>query len=103
MVNSNRKRAFWLNGSNYAGYRQYIIDELLGASEIILFNAYIQFNGSIFKQILGISMGGNVSPSIADLYLSWCEYCNMTKVVKPNMQWQTCYHTISDIWTIFVQ
>ena len=27
-------------------------------------------------------MGGNASPFIADLYLSWCEYCYMTKVVK---------------------
>ena len=82
MVNSNSKRAFWSNGSNYARYREYTIDKLLEALELILFNTYIQFNGSIFKQILGIPMGGNVSPFIADLYLSWCEYCYMTKVVK---------------------
>ena len=82
MVNSNRKRAFWLNGSNYAGYREYTINKLLEALELILFNTYIQFNGSIFKQILAIPMGGNASPFIADVYLSWCEYCYMTKVVK---------------------
>ena len=82
MVNSNSKRAFWSNGSNYAGYREYTIDKLLEALELILFNTYIQFNGSIFKQILGIPMGGNAWPFIADLYLSWCEYCYMTKVVK---------------------
>ena len=82
MVNSNSKRTFWSNGSNYAEYREYTIDKLLEALELILFNTYIQFNGSIFKQILGIPMGGNASPFIADLYLSWCEYCYMTKVVK---------------------
>ena len=27
-------------------------------------------------------MGGNVSPFIADLYLSWCEYCYVTKLTK---------------------
>ena len=27
-------------------------------------------------------MGGNASHFIADVYLSWCEYCYMTKVVK---------------------
>ena len=27
-------------------------------------------------------MGDNGLPFIADLYLSWCEYCYMTKVVK---------------------
>ena len=82
MVNSNSKRAFWSNGSNYAGYREYTNDKLLEALELILFNTYIQFNGSIFKQILGIPMGGNASPFIADLCLSWCEYCYMTKIVK---------------------
>ena len=71
----------WSNGSNYAGYREYKIYKLLEALEL-LFNTYIQFNGSIFKQILGIPMGGNASPFIADLYLSLCEYCYMTKVVK---------------------
>ena len=25
-------------------------------------------------------MGGNASPFNADLYLSWCEYCYMTKI-----------------------
>ena len=54
MVNSNSKSAFWSNGSNYAGYREYTIDKLLEALELILFNAYIQFNESIFKQITGI-------------------------------------------------
>ena len=41
--------------------RRNIIDELLEALEIILFNTYIQFNGCIFKQILGIPMGGNAN------------------------------------------
>ena len=27
-------------------------------------------------------MGDNVSPFIADLYLSWYEYCYLTKIVK---------------------
>ena len=82
MVNSNNKRAFCSNGSNYAGYREYTLDKLLEALELILFNTYIRSNGRIFKEIRGIPMGGNASPFIADLYLWWCEYCYMTKVVK---------------------
>ena len=71
LVNSYRKKSFWSNGSSYPGYREYTIDKLLGALKIILFNTYIQFNSTVFKQILGIPMGGNASPFIADLYLSW--------------------------------
>ena len=55
---------------------------MLKTLEIILFNTYIQLNGCIFKQILGIPIGSNASPIIADLYLSWWEYCYMTKIIK---------------------
>ena len=51
MVNSNSKMAFWSNGSNYTGYREYTIDKLLEALELILFNTYIQFNGMCFVVI----------------------------------------------------
>ena len=84
MVNFNIEKAFWSDMSNYAGYREFTMDEFLDALEIISFNTYIQFNGNVFKQILGIPMGGIQSPFIADLYLSWREYCYMTKVVKPD-------------------
>ena len=70
MVNSNSNRAFWSDGSNYAGHREYTIDKLFEALERILSNTSIHFSGSIFKRIFEIPIGGNVSPFIADLYLS---------------------------------
>ena len=78
----NPVKTFWSNGSSYSGYREYTIDKLLDALHLILFNTYVQFNGINFKQILGIPMGGNASPFIADLYLSWCEYCYIAKISK---------------------
>ena len=86
MVNFNQKKTLWSTGSHHAGYREYTFDKLLEALEIILFNTHIQVNGSIFKQILGITMGGNASPFIDHLYLSWCECCYTTKVVKINYE-----------------
>ena len=103
MANSSNKKAFWSDGSNYAEYREYAFDKLLEALELILFNTYLQFNGSIFKQILGIPMCGIASPIIADLNVSWCEYCYMTKVVKVTLLCQNCYHIIADIWMISIQ
>ena len=35
-----------------------------------------------FQTILGIPIGGNASPFIADVYFSLCEYCYVTKIVK---------------------
>ena len=50
MVNSNRKKSFWLDGSNYAGYREYTIDKLLEAIEITLFDTHIQ-SMAVFSNI----------------------------------------------------
>ena len=94
-------------GQIMQGIGEYTIDKLLEALELILFNTYIQFNGGIFKQILGIPMDGNASPFIADLYLSCCEYCYMTKVVKTDytlakLLSYNCRY-LDDICTINVQ
>ena len=82
LVNADRKKAFWLQGKLYPGYKIYTIDKLLDALKYILYNTYVQFAGNIFKQIQGIPMGGNASPFIADLCLAWDEYCFMQELSK---------------------
>ena len=84
LVNSNVKKAFWSRGNFPKKYKIYTIDKLIEALKFILFNTYVQFGGHVFKQILGIPMGGNASPFIADLYLSWNEYQFMDKLSKAN-------------------
>ena len=82
LINADRKKAFWSQGCSYPGYKLYTIDKLLDALKYILYNTYVQFAGNVLKQTQGIPMGGNASPFIADLYLSWCEYCYVTNIVK---------------------
>ena len=48
----------------------------------------------LFLQILGIPMGGNASPFIADLYLSWCEYCYVTKLTRTWMSYTGCWQSL---------
>ena len=49
MVNSNSKRAFWSNGSNYAGYREYTIDKLLEALENSSYSIPISISMGVFS------------------------------------------------------
>ena len=60
--------------------------DMFTTRKFILYNTYVQFAGYIFKQVKGIPMGGNVSPFIADLYLSWHEYCYMYKLNKSKLE-----------------
>jgi len=55
---------------------------MCNALKFILFNTFIKFGSSIFNQIKGIPMGGNSSPLIADLYLSWKEFLFISKLTK---------------------
>lgn len=49
--------------------------------KFLLFNSYVKFGQHIFKQILGIPMGGNASPLIADLFLLSVEFKFMTNLI----------------------
>ena len=48
----------------------------------MLYNTYVSFAGNIFLQTIGIPMGGNASPFIADLCLAVMEYRYMEGLVK---------------------
>jgi ubiquitin C-terminal hydrolase len=84
LVNPQTKKCFWYQGNFYAGYKKYTIDKLLKALHFILNETYIQFAGFIFQQTVGIPMGGNASPFIADLFLAWREYKFISENLKNN-------------------
>ena len=87
LINADRRRAFWSENSSRKGYTEYTIGRLLDALEFVLFNTYVKFGDTIFKQIQGIPMGGNASPFIADLYLAWSEYCYMEKLSRSKLDY----------------
>ena len=73
LVNTFNKKAFW-SVSPKNGYKVFTLDKLLASLHWILYNTYVRFGNNLFQQTKGIPMGGNCSPLIADLYLSWLEY-----------------------------
>ena len=86
LVNAYKKKAFWSDNSSYPGCVVYTVDKLLEALKFVIFETYIKFDKYVFKQIKGIPMGGNASPLIADLYLSWCEFLYVSRLCKTNIQ-----------------
>lgn len=66
----------------YNAHHCFDIDILKKAIHFILFETYVSFAGSIFHQVKGIPMGGNCSPLLADLFLSYCEFDYMTNLLR---------------------
>ena len=66
----------------------------------VINETYIQFGGQIFKQTMGVPMGGAASPDLADLTLSVLEYRYLKQ--NPAKQYQlTCTSRyIDDIITV---
>ena len=48
-------------------------------------NIFIKFEGKIYRQIVGISMGNNCAPQIADIFLYWYEHKYVSEGVANNL------------------
>lgn len=75
---------------------EFAIKELI---HFIIDESYIVVGNTVFKQIAGIPMGGNASPLIADLTLSFMEY----RYLHKNQPWRvnSCvFRYIDDILTV---
>ena len=49
-------------------------------------NIYVKFRGKIYKQVIGIPMGCDCAPKVADLFLYWYEHDYISKAVtKPEL------------------
>ena len=64
-------KAGFFSNKKYDSYRCWSCAELCEAFTFLMENIYVQFDGMVYQQIVGIPMGTNCAPLIADLFL----YC----------------------------
>ena len=51
-------------------------------TEFLVDNIYVRFGGQLFHQMVGISLGTNCAPLLADLFLYSCENEFLDKLIK---------------------
>ena len=66
-----------LNGDN-----KYTANDICKMIEFLVDNIYIKFGGQLFRQMVGIPMGTNCAPLLADLFLYSYENEFLDKVIK---------------------
>ena len=77
-------KAGFFSNKKYDSYACWTFTELCEAFTFLMENIYVQFDGMVYQQILGIPMGTNCVPLIADLFL-YCyerEFCQTSR--NPN-------------------
>ena len=57
------------------------MNELIEAAFFIIDNSYISFQDTLFRQIIGIPMGTNCAPHLANIYLHVYEYKYLQKLI----------------------
>ena len=66
-----------LNGDN-----KYTADDICKMIEFLVDNIYVRFGGQLFRQMVGIPMGTNCPPLLADLFLYSYENEFLDKLIK---------------------
>ena len=79
----NAKTAFFTN-QILDNYTTWTCSDFCSALNFLLDNLFIKFNGKLFKQMVGIPMGTNCAPLIADIFLFCYERDFMLNLSKSN-------------------
>ena len=79
--------ACWSDTPSTASYKTSIReDSLIEMTEYLIDNIYIKVGNKIFRQQVGILMGIDCAPLLANLILFYYEYKYMKNLVKDNLQ-----------------
>ena len=79
----NDKKAFFTS-SGRKGYKCWSCQNVCDALSYLLDNIYIKFGNKLYRQIVGIPMGTNCAPLVADLFLFCYERVFMTSLSGNN-------------------
>ena len=88
--------------SSYLLFNSYC--ELRLAIDFLIDNIYVRFGSSVFRQVIGIPMGTNSAPLLADLFLHTFEYDFMVKTMKQDItkaiQFSNTFRYIDDLFSV---
>ena len=81
-IATNYFRTFWTNDRISMRYTYFSCRELCLTIDFLIDNIYVRFGSPVFQQVIGIPMGTNSAPLLADLFLHTFEYDFMVKTMK---------------------
>ena len=102
-IATNNFRTFWTNDRTATRYTYFSCRELCLAIEFLIDNIYVRFGSSVFRQVIGIPMGTNSAPLLADLFFNTFEYDFMVKTMKKDItkaiQFSNTFRYIDDLFS----
>ena len=68
-IKGTKAKGYFTHDVNGGGHNMYTADNMCKMIEFLTDNICVQFGGRLFRQVIGIPMGTNCAPLLADLFL----------------------------------
>ena len=80
---TNGYKTFWSNNKDSfsKSYHFFSFETFFESLEYLINNSFLTFGNKIYQQKIGIPMGANYSPLLADLFLFYQEYTFMDSLI----------------------
>ena len=96
------ERSTFTHDINGSGYDMYTADNICKMIEFLIDNIFVQFGGCLFRQVIGIPMGTNCAPLLADLFLYSYENEFLDNMIRSGHRrlarsFNLCYRYIDDL------
>ena len=62
-------QGYFTHEINGSGNNMYTADNISKMTEFLIDNIFVQFGGCLFRQVIGIPVGTNCAPLLADVFL----------------------------------
>ena len=101
-IKVTRAQGYFTHDINSSGNNVYTADNICKLIEFLIDNIFVQFGGRLFRQVIGIPMGTNCAPLLADLFPYSYEKEFLDNMIKSGHRrlarsFNLCYRYIDDL------
>ena len=101
-IKVTRAKGYFTHDINGSGDNMYTADNICKMIEFLIDNIFVQFGGRLFRQVIGIPMGTNCAPLLADLFLYSYENEFLDNIIRSGHRrlarsFNLCYRYIDDL------
>ena len=95
-------KGYFIDTINPGGDNLYTVDQICRMVEFLIDNIFVKFRGYLFRQVIGIPMGTNCVPLLADLFLYSYESEFLDNMIRGGHRklarsFNLCYRYIDDL------
>ena len=101
-IKVTRAQGYFTHDINGGGDNMYTADNICKMIEFLIDNIFVQFGGRLLRQVIGIPIGTNCAPLLADLFLYSYENEFLDNMIKSGHRrlarsFNLCYRYIDDL------